>query len=164
MAKGLYVVAWETHETIGLGEAGSTIKPEMRWALRRDGDVIFDIGYGVEGAKTLNLIEGAKDSDLKIYAVVNVSRPMTSTESDIIEYIRELGPVTGIINNTHLGDETTLEVIQEGARIISKAAKILGLPVTATTVDEKFTLAMGQADVMGNPVRILNRIMPKTFW
>jgi hypothetical protein len=56
-SKGLTVLAWETKDTMGLGEAGNIIKPEMKWALRREGDVILDIGYGVEGAKTLNLVE-----------------------------------------------------------------------------------------------------------
>jgi hypothetical protein len=43
----------------------------MRWALHREGDVIFDIGYGVNGAKTLNLVEGARDNkQLKICVVL----------------------------------------------------------------------------------------------
>lgn len=56
---GLDVVAWATSETMGLGEAGSVIRPEMRWVLKRPGSIVMDIGYGVKGAKTLNLIEGA---------------------------------------------------------------------------------------------------------
>lgn len=165
LAKGLDVVAWETQETMGLGEAGSTLKPEMRWVLRRDGDIILDIGYGVEGAKTLNLIEGALDNpELKIFVVVNIARPMTSNVKEIVEYVRELGPVHGLINNSHLGDETEIEIIQEGAKVVAEAAKHLGLEVVATTADQKFADILSSTDCMGHPIRGLNRFMPRTFW
>lgn len=163
---GLDVVAWETTETMGLGEAGSTIKPEMRWVLKRDGHLILDIGYGVEGAKVLNLIEGAVGNEnLKIYAVINVGRPMTATVQDIVEYVHNLGPVSGLINNSHLGDETTLDFVQEGARIVTKAGKLLNLPVIATYLDQKLASELdGSVDCMGNPIRFLKRYMIDTFW
>lgn len=163
---GLQVIAWETSETLGLGEAGSVIKPEMRWALRRQGDVILDIGYGVEGAKTLNLVEGAtQDPDLKVFVVVNVYRPMTSTIKDIISYVSDLGLVHGLVNNSHLGDETQAKEVEEGARIVTEAAKELGLPVIATAVDIKLKGEFPSGhDCMGNPVRFLTRFMQNTFW
>lgn len=162
---GIDVVAWDTKDTTGLGEAGSIIKPEMRWVLKRPGDVILDIGYGVEGAKTLNLVEGAVDNpDLKIYFVINIARPMTMTEDDIIEYLADMGTIHGLINNSHLGDETELELVQEGARVVSAVAKKLDIPVVATAVDEKFADRIGAIDCQGNPVRLLKRYMPKSFW
>lgn len=163
--KGITVLAWETHETEGLGEAGNTIRPECRWALRRPGDIILDIGYGVEGAKTLNLLEGANaEPDLKVLAVMNSRRPMTGSVEDIIEYVRELGPVHGLINNTHLGDETTVEVVQEGAKIVTEASHQLGIPVVATTAVEEIAQVIGPEDCEGNPVRALIRFMPRAFW
>ncbi|MFZ5627033.1 MAG: hypothetical protein ACOY3H_06770 [Bacillota bacterium] len=160
------VIAWDTAETMGLGEAGSVIKPEMRWALWRPGDIILDIGYGVEGAKTLNLVEGARESEeLQVLAVINASRPMTAAVADIVQHVREMGIVHGLINNTHLGDETTLEVIVEGLRLVAEAAEILGMPIVATSVDEKFRSAFPEGrDPLGNPVRFLRRLMPKAMW
>jgi len=77
---GLDVVAWETRDTVGLGEAGSVIMGSMRWVLRRKGSIIMDIGYGVHGARIFNLIEGADENPhLQIIAVINMSRPFTST-------------------------------------------------------------------------------------
>lgn len=162
---GMTVLAWETRDTVGLGEAGNIIKPECRWALYREGDVILDIGYGVEGAKTLNLLEGVDETpELRIFAVLNAKRPMTSTVEEILDYLRELGPIDGLINNTHLGDETTPEVVQEGAQIIHQVSKILGIPVVVTTADQEVAKQIGERDSMGTPVRPLNRYMPRTFW
>ncbi len=161
--KGLEVIAWETNQTIGLGEAGCIIKPEMRWALRKPGDVILDIGYGVEGAKKLNLVEDA-GKGLKVYVVTNIARPITGTVKDIIEYVKTLGPVDGLINNSHLGDDTDLEIIQEGAQVVTEAAEMLGLPVIWTTVEERFADQIGEVDVKGNPVFLIKRHMNRSFW
>ncbi|MFZ7103044.1 MAG: hypothetical protein ACOWWO_10395 [Peptococcaceae bacterium] len=164
-AKGLTILAWETKETYGLGEAGNIIKPEMRWALRREGDIVLDIGYGVEGAKTLNLVEEKeKHPELRIYAVLNIGRPITADKEEIIEYVKSLGPVHGIINNSHLGNETDVQFIQEGARVIGEAARELGLPVIATTVDYRLGEKIGAQDEQGNPVRLLYRYMDRSFW
>ena len=163
--RGVDVIAWETKETIGLGEAGMLIKPEARWALRRPGDIILDIGYGVEGIKTLKLLEGAStDPDLTVICVVNTSRPMTSGVEQIVEHVREMGRVDSLLNNTHLAGETSVEVVQEGAGIVTRAAKNLGLPVVATTVPLAVAGQIGSFDCMGNPVRLLVGLMSKAFW
>lgn len=162
---GIEVVAWETRDTTGLGEAGNVIKGSMRWVLRRKGNIIMDVGYGVHGAKIFNLIEGADENPyLKIIAVVNMARPFTSTVENIIEYIETLGRVDAIINNTHIAEETTVKVVQDGARGVTEAASKLGLPVIATSAVREIAEEIGDADCMGNPVWPLERIMPKTFW
>lgn len=164
-ALGIDVLAWETRETVGLGEAGNIMRPENRWALRRPGDIVLDIGYGVEGSRTLNLLEGSDtDPDLEILVVVNTSRPMTASLEDIVDYIKELGRVDGIINNTHLGDETTAQTVQEGAVTVTRAASILGLPVVATTAVEEVARTIGHKDCMGNQVWAIKRYMPRTLW
>jgi len=162
--KGLHVLAWDTAKTMGLGEAGNLIKPEMRWALKTDGDVIFDVGYGVYGAKKLNLVEDANQGELKIFVVINIARPLTGDYEGILEYVRELGTVHGLINNSHLGDDTDIEIIQEGARVVSEAARTLNLPVIWTTADIRFAGELGKADAAGNPVFYLERHMQRGFW
>jgi len=162
---GIEVVAWETRDTMGLGEAGSVIKGSMRWALKRKGNIILDVGYGVHGARIFNLIEGAWDNPyLKIIAVINMSRPFTSTVQNIVDYVATLGRVDALLNNTHLDEETTIEVVQQGAIGVVEAGKALGLPVVATSAIRRIAEQMGTTDCMGNPVRILERIMPRTFW
>ncbi len=164
-ALGVEVIAWETGDTAGLGETGVIVKPEARWALRRGGDIILDLACGAGGARALKLLEGANTHPaLKIIAVVNMSRPMTAVTEDIVEHIKELEPVAGIINNTHLGKETTGEVVQEGARVVTKAAKILGLPVIATAACAGVAEKIGPTDCLGNPIRPLVRFMQNAYW
>lgn len=164
-AMGLSVVAWETRDTVGLGEAGSVIKGSMRWVLRRPGNIIMDVGYGVHGARIFNLIEGAfENPHLKIIAVINMSRPFTSTVENILEYVATLGRVDALLNNTHMAEETTVEIVQKGAIGVAEAAKILGLPVIATSAVQEIADKIGPVDAVGNPVWPLERIMPRTFW
>ncbi len=164
-AKGLAVVAWRTEDTTGLGEAGSVIRPEMRWVLKRPGHIILDIGYGVKGAQTLNLIEGAwDDPDLRILAVLNLGRPLTGSYEEMLEYVMSLGPLHGLINNSHLGDDTDLAFIQNGARVVAAIGEKMHLPVVATTADIRFKGQLGDYDVTGHPVRYMERFMPRAFW
>jgi len=163
--RGVWVLAWETRQTVGLGEAGTVLRADARWALRREGDVVLDIGYGVEGSKTLDLLEGARtEENLRVLAVLNVSRPMTATVEDLVEHVRGMMPVHGLVNNTHLGDETTPEVVQAGAGVVEGAARLLGLPVVATTAVAEVAARLGPRDACGHPVRALTRFMPRAFW
>ncbi len=163
--EGIAVVGWETGETFGLGETGGLIKAAVRWVLRREGCIIMDVGYGVHGARTLNLVEGAyEDPDLKVLAVVNVARPMTATVDDIVAYVRSLGRVDGLVSNNHLGDETTPEFMERGHRVVLEAAALLGIPVVYAAVDEKFREAAAQIDFAGIPVKYIRRYMPGAIW
>lgn len=163
--EGVSVLAWDTSELIGLGETGNILKPEVRFCLRHPGDVILDIGYGAFGAQVLNLVDGAaEEQDLKVYAVINIARPMTATVADIVEHVRSLEKVDGLINNSHLGDETDLEFVKKGAQVVKEAADLLGLPVVATSVMEELAATIGERDWYGHQVRVLHRYLPQAFW
>lgn len=163
--KGIRVIAWKTEETIGLGEAGSVLHPAMRWALKNEGDVILDIGYGAKGSAVLNLLEGIEDEkDLKVILVVNTLRPMTDSVEKIIEYLYETGPAHGMIANTHLGEQTTVELMVNGLEMVQEAAKKVELPVLAMAVDERFKEDFPEDTVNGVPLRFLRRYLPLGFW
>ena len=163
--KGVHVIAWKTEETIGLGEAGSVLHPAMRWALRNEGDVILDIGYGAKGSAVLNLLEGIEDEkDLKVILVVNTLRPMTDSVEKIIEYLDETGPAHGFIANTHLGEQTTVPLMLNGLDMVMEAAEKTGLPVYAMAVDERFKEDFPEDTVKGVPLRFLRRYLPLGFW
>jgi hypothetical protein len=163
--QGVTVLAWDTREMIGLGETGNLLKPEVRFCLRHSGDVILDIGYGASGVQVLNLVEGAaEDQDLKVYAVINIARPLTATVPDIVDHVRSLVRVDGLINNSHLGEDTDLDFIKQGALIVKEAAAVLRLPVVATSVMEQLAPAVGTTDWYGHQVRVIRRYLPQAFW
>lgn len=162
---GLHVIAWDNSEVMGFGETGVLLKPGMRWALNNSGDVILDIGYGVQGAKVLDILEGANThAELKLLCVINIGRPMTANVSDIVEYVRSVTRVDGLINNSHLGEYTDIDFINEGSGVCRSAADILGIPVVATTAEQIYQTDLGTHDANGIEVRYLTRWMPSAIW
>jgi hypothetical protein len=66
--------------------------------------------------------------------VVNARRPFSGDVPSIVDGVKQLAAaarieVTGLVSNTHLGDRTTREIIQDGDRLIRRAAGQLGVPV-----------------------------------
>ncbi len=161
--KGLRVLAFTREQSFGLGETGAMLNPAARWALKQSGDVILDVGYGVSGANTLNLVEGADESlELKIMAVINYSRPMTSSRERIKGYIRGLGRVDAIVANTHLGDETTPELARAGNQEIFAVAAELGIPVAYQVLDKRLKDFVKEHSPI--PIKYINRFMPAAIW
>lgn len=164
-AEDLRVIAWDPSEVMGFGETGVLVKPEMRWALQHDGDIVLDVGYGVQGAKILDTIEGATDNaDLKVFCVLNVGRPMTGDVEMIVDYLATIDRVDGLINNSHLGDHTDIEFIRQGSDIIREVSERTGISVIATTAMESFRADLGDRDHNGYEVRYLVRWMPDALW
>lgn len=162
--KGLEVIGQSGKDTFGLGETGAMLVPQARWVLWREGDIILDVGYGVHGAATLNLVEGALDSpELRIIAVVNALRPMTNTNDKIMEHIGDLGRVDAIVANSHLGDETNAEVVIDANQTVFSAAQQLGLPVDYVAVDEELKGKIRE-DRFTVPVKYIHRYMPGAMW
>lgn len=161
--QGIEVIAWETEELLGLGETGALLHPSMRWALQKSGDIILDIGYGVYGAKVLNLLEGAaSDPDLRIYAVINLGRSMTSTKEEVLEYLRTLGRVDGLINNSHLGEQTSKNFLEQASEIMEEVSEIVAIPIIATTVTEEMAAYLSKSYT--HPIWPLQRYMHNSFW
>jgi hypothetical protein len=161
---GIKVISFTREDAFGLGETGAMLNPQARWALMNEGDVILDIGYGIQGAKTLNLVEGAYEStDLKIIAVINGTRPMTDTREKIKEYMGELGRVDAIVLNTHLGDKSTADIINKGNKSIQEAARDMGIPIAYAAINEEMCKLM-PVDEYTLPIKYIKRYMPGAIW
>lgn len=165
----------------GLGEAGSYVtNAQINCLKQTQGDIIIDVGYGVYGLDTLDILNGIdEEENLKIYLVVNTSKFETKDKDSIIEYVnfnsgnnnKPWKKLTGLISNTHLSDETTLDDIIRGYNILKEAACELSLPIAAISVDEKFKsefIKLGSNAFQGAfndvSVRFLNRHMPEALW
>ena len=110
-------------------------------------------------------------TNLKIYLVVNTSKFETSTVENIIEYVtfaeglekREWKKFSGMISNTHFGDETTSEDIIRGYKKLKEASAKLNIPIRAIGVDEKLAKDFSET-YDGVDVWVYKRMMPKAFW
>ncbi|NLB52551.1 MAG: hypothetical protein GX808_06395 [Syntrophomonadaceae bacterium] len=161
---GVNLICLSAKDSFGLGETGAMLNPKARWALRHEGDIILDIGYGIHGAKTLNLVEGANESEeLKILLVINYTRPMTNSRERIKEYIKSFDRIDGIIANTHLANETTVEIIKKGNTEIAAVAEENNLPVVYMAVDIRLAEEVNQHE-FEIPIKFINRYMPEAIW
>lgn len=159
-------------DNFGLGEAASYITPAQVNCLSSDGNIIIDVGYGAGGLDILDIITNiGEEKNLKIYLVVNTSKFETSTVDDIVEYVtfseglekRPWKKFTGMISNTHFGDETTKEDIIKGYEKLKKASEIVNLPIIAIGVPENLISEFSN-NYDGIEIWVYRRMMPKAFW
>lgn len=159
-------------DNFGLGEAASYVTPAQISCLSNSGDIIIDVGYGAGGLDILDIINNIGDEqNLRIYLVVNTAKFETSTVDNIIEYVtfseglekRPWKKFTGVISNTHFGDETTKDDVINGYNKLKIACEKIGLPIVAIGVDERISSEF-ENSFDGIPIWIYKRMMPKAFW
>lgn len=96
---------------------------------------IIDVGGDAAGARPMArykayLTEGNYD----MFAVINRYRQETSTVEGAIKHIKSIeavtnAKVTGLINNTHLLRETSVEDVMYGQEIVEEVSKQLDIPI-----------------------------------
>ena len=159
-------------DNFGLGEAASYVTPAQINCLKNEGDIVIDVGYGAGGLDILDIITDIdKETDLRIYLVVNTSKYETSTVENILEYVtfaeglekRPWKKFSGFVSNTHFGDETTIEDIVNGYEKLKKVSEELSIPVVAIGVPDNLAREFGVTYDSVN-VWFYNRMMPKAFW
>ncbi|MBR5191985.1 MAG: hypothetical protein IKW33_01075 [Clostridia bacterium] len=105
---------------------------------------ILDVGGDERGALALGRVAPKikQENNYDMFYVINKFRPLTSDIDGAIEVFSEIENAckikfTGIINNSNLGKETTIEDVLNSVDFASKLAEKLGLPLVLNTVDEK---------------------------
>ncbi len=102
-------------------------------------EYIIDVGGDDVGAKVLgrfsNLI---KENDYDMFCIVNANREKTQNVIDVINQIKAIEKtsnlkVTGLINNTHLVRETTVEDILKGQKLVEEVSNITKIPIKYVT-------------------------------
>ena len=102
---------------------------------------VIDVGGDDRGAYALGRFSAQiiEENNFDNFYVVNFFRPLTRTPFEaktVLEEIEIAGkiPFTGIINNSNLGEETTLEDVISSNKKAEELSVITGLPVVFTTV------------------------------
>ena len=119
--------------------------PQDMYAVTDDKGLtcILDIGGDDRGALVLGRLrpEILREGDYDCWLVVNRYRPLTADAASAIEVRREIEaaggiPVTGIINNSNLGRETTAQDVLDSIPYAEEIAKMTSLPIVMTTASE----------------------------
>lgn len=144
------------------------IGPEISVALKnKNKSIILDVGGDEDGSRVLGrYYHQIPQDEYDMFFVLNRSRPMTVNLDDTLLYIREIEAasrlkVSGIINNTHYLDQTTIEDISHGLELCKEVTKETGIPIRATCIMESMQkLLEGKMDY---PVIILKKNMVLPF-
>jgi len=145
------------------------IVPQIRSHLRdSDRRLIMDVGGDEVGARVLgSLSDVVPSDDTDCWLVLNFRRPSTPDPERALQMVREIEevgrvPVSGLISNTHLMDETTPAIVLDGYHQAVETARLAEVPVVAVTVTEE--LAAGLRDENFEcPVVALHRIVMPPF-
>lgn len=110
------------------------LSPKILGLLQqKDMKIIIDVGGDDVGAKVLRRFKRDIDG-YELIMVINVFRPFTEDKEGILKIIESIQKssgmcVTGLINNSNLGNETTIEHLIRGMEIIKKIESETGIPL-----------------------------------
>lgn len=111
------------------------INPESR--------LIVDLAGSENGLKALRLFDDLiKQQEHEVLLVMNPYRIEMGNE-DVMEMIARFQsisnlPLTGIVNNSNLLDQTSWDDIVAGWQMVNEISEQTGLPIRYTMLDEKF--------------------------
>lgn len=128
-----------------------TLPPDIRSIFSPGaGRVFIDAGGDDAGATALGgLSAGLSNAGYELIYVINRYRVLSQTPEECAELLREIEAAsrlraTGIVNNSHLGVETTWEDIKAALPFAQATAQATGLPLLYSTVPD-FALDGGEA-------------------
>ncbi|MFR7478586.1 MAG: ParA family protein [Acutalibacteraceae bacterium] len=105
-------------------------------------DVILDAGGDDAGASVLGCMAPLlfKKPYTMLY-VVNARRVLTQTAAEAAAIGREIEKacrlsITGVVNNTHLQNETTAQMVLDSMPFAKETARLLGVPLVFTTAPD----------------------------
>lgn len=103
---------------------------------------VIDLGGDNVGAKVIaGYKEHIEDGDYDLFFVVNANREKTQTAQEVIDYIKIIEnasklKVTGLVNNTHMIWDTTVDDILKGYGVVKEVSDALNIPVKYNTCIE----------------------------
>ena len=126
----------------------------------RDITGVLDIGGDPVGARVLaRFNDKIVPEDYQLIYVLNANRPEVRTPEAAIAYLRGIEATTGltctgIVNNTHLCNETTEREIRKGARLAADVSRETGIPVLCHVAEEKFLAELSDLPEAVFPITI----------
>jgi hypothetical protein len=142
------------------------LSPEINACFdRKDGPVVFDLGGSdLGGTVAAYLHRGFASEPSHHWLVVNPYRPFNQTAEATVEMAERIAararlPITGMIANPHLINETTSEIIREG---LARVREVTRYPLVYLSVMEEFYVP-GAFDDLGVPVMVIGKQMKQPW-
>ncbi len=128
--------------------------------------LIIDVGGDDAGAVALGRYAEALSAygdDIDMLYVINQRRYLTATPDETVSLMYEIENAsrmkhTAIVNNTNLGNETTLEIIEESAKFAYEVSEKTGLLIAFTVFPEEC------AELTENPDAYPVKVYVKPIW
>ncbi|MCM3662803.1 hypothetical protein M3204_00205 [Mesobacillus subterraneus] len=104
--------------------------------------VIVDAGGDKDGATALGqFYNDWKDMDPEVLFILNANRPYVSTLDGAVDTLLKIEKasrlkITGIINNSNVGNETTLADVEKGLDLSRALSEKLDIPLLSTTLSQ----------------------------
>ena len=96
---------------------------------------VLDVGGdNVGGRVVVRFAKQFEQDDYDMFYVVNANREKTQTAKEVLGYIDAIEAssklkVTGLVNNTHMLRETTVEDLLKGQEVAREVSKIRNIPI-----------------------------------
>jgi hypothetical protein len=127
-------------------------------------DLVLDVGGDSVGARAIAKYRHYfREGEYDMFCVVNGYREQTQTAEGVIAHIEAIeatvgARVTGLINNTHLLRETTVEDVMMGQEIVRQVSERLNIPIKYVCTLESVALQLPE-DLEGTvfPVQMYMR-------
>jgi len=132
-------------------------------ALQRvNGVTVMDVGGDAQGARAIGQFKAVIErSGYIMYLVINPYRPFNATVERIAQTLQDMEENSrlkagALVSNPNLIAETTLQIVDEGHRLVQQASQELGLPIAFLCMEERL-LKEGVEERYAQPVLPLTR-------
>lgn len=121
--------------------------PQAIYSITDDKSInaVVDVGGDDRGALALGRLAPKikEEGNFELLMVINCYRPLTRTVEETLEVMKEIESAckmefTGLVNNSNLGRETSLEDILASKEYAEEISEKSGLPIVLTSVREDF--------------------------
>lgn len=145
------------------------LQPEIKGALfAGEGFVVLDLGGDPVGARVMATIaSGIEPFGFNCFFVLNSRRPFTRTVKEVVELIKEIEnssglQITHIVVNSHLIEETTSLVIEEGIELAEMVGLKTGKPIGFVALEQRM-LEDFAFEMCPYPVLVIERLLLKPW-
>lgn len=143
-----------------------TLPPEVSSIfVPNDKMVLVDAGGDDAGIIALRgMSDRIKQNGYEMIYVINENRVQSKSPEKALELLKEIEiasglKATGIVNNTHLGVETTKEIVLKSIDFAKETSKLANIPLLYTTIPEFAVIDKDSFKEKHKEVKIIKRLV-----